>query len=286
MRMNPKVVAVISAFNEGKYPKQLLKLIEKTRKEVSEVIFIDDGSTDDTPRIIKPLKVILHQNHKNRGKGYSLRKGFKTAFEHSADIIVTLDADGEHDPSEIGTIIKPILQGNAKIVIGSRFYNKNNWANDREIRNLLAVSIVNKLIGLNLTDCTCGFRAFDTKYLKYLNLNADGFGIETELILLARLNNIDIIEVPIKNCPNLQDRSGCHLNQLISDFISTVIQYATKFHSNPVFLYELYKIYNAIHNREYFEISSDIFMNVKNASIIGHYDINSNNYIFEIKNKN
>ena len=115
----PFIVAVIPAFKEEE---NIAKVVLLTKKYVDLVIVGDDGSDDMTAEIAKALGAIVIRNNKNMGKGYTLKRLFNEALKLGADIIVTLDADGQHDPKYIPKLTEPIINGEADIVIGSRYH--------------------------------------------------------------------------------------------------------------------------------------------------------------------
>ncbi len=113
-----KIVAVIPCLNEEHF---ISDVVFKTIKHVDKVIVIDDGSKDSTALLARDAgaKVISHTF--NQGAGAATRTGFEAAIKYGADIVVTLDGDGQHNPDEIPLIVKPLLDGKADLVIGSRF---------------------------------------------------------------------------------------------------------------------------------------------------------------------
>jgi glycosyltransferase involved in cell wall biosynthesis len=134
------------------------------------------------------------------GKGVALRDAFSRLEEFSPDIVVTLDADGQHDPSQIPQIIEPILSGKSDMVIGSRYLDGSRTDPPKHrrfglwIMNKMTRKASSSLIG----DSQSGFRAFSKKALKAVSLSQEkGFGVEQEEILLAFRNRIQIVEVPI-----------------------------------------------------------------------------------------
>jgi len=114
----PYIVACIPAYNEGL---TIAKVILKARKHVDKVIVCDDGSTDMTAEIAEALGAEVIRHKRNMGYGAAIGSLFRRAREIGADVMVTLDADGQHDPDYIPRLIKPIIKGEADIVIGSRF---------------------------------------------------------------------------------------------------------------------------------------------------------------------
>ena len=126
--MKPDVTIIIPAYNEES---TIYDVASRTINSVSkipglsfEIIVVDDGSNDGTLEAIKELNITVLRNKHNMGKGIALRRGF---FAARGRIIVTLDADGSHFPEDLPAIIAPIANGEADVVIGSRFGNKNNW---------------------------------------------------------------------------------------------------------------------------------------------------------------
>src|SRR3989338_3249144 len=109
-----KIVAILPAFNEEK---TIGAVILKLKNYVSQIIVIDDGSKDRTSQIAKEHGALVYRHLINRGLGGALGTGIKAGLQNEADIIVTLDADGQHDPAEISELIKPIMNGEADAVI-------------------------------------------------------------------------------------------------------------------------------------------------------------------------
>jgi len=207
--LNFKVI--IPVYNEEKTIFNLISKINNTFNKLDEkveIICIDDGSTDKTIEKIKRCNVILINNIKNLGKGAALRKGFKSCYP--LDTIITIDGDGEHNPDDIPKLIEPILTGEADIVIGSRFLNKRkgecNHLNKgkylshvRKVGNKIFSVFGNLCIREKITDTQSGFRAFGPNIINKLNLLANGFEIETEMIVKAINKGYRIKEVPICN---------------------------------------------------------------------------------------
>jgi len=207
--LNFKVI--IPVYNQEKTIFNLITKINNTFDKLDEkveIICIDDGSTDKTIEKIKRCNVILINNTKNLGKGAALRKGFK--FCYPSDTIITIDGDGEHNPDDIPKLLEPILTGEADIVIGSRFLDKGKGESNqidkgkylshvRKVGNKIFSIFANLCIQEKITDTQSGFRAFGPKIIDKLNLEANGFEIETEMIVKAISKGYRIKEVPIYN---------------------------------------------------------------------------------------
>ncbi len=122
---NPFVVVGIPAFNEEK---TIAKVVLSAQKNADIVVVCDDGSSDMTGEIAKGLGAVVLRHEKNLGYGAALQSLFKKARELDADVLVTFDGDGQHDSAEIPRIVKPIEDGVAEVVLGSRFLDKNGTA--------------------------------------------------------------------------------------------------------------------------------------------------------------
>lgn len=159
------------------------------------IIVVDDGSTDRTGLIASQYKATLLTNKTNRGKGYCLRRGFQRA---NGDIIVTMDSDGEHQPKEIVDLLEPILMG-TDLVGGSRFLGKSRNFTTRlnGIGNNLFNISIELLTGAQITDSQSGFRAVKKEVLDAINLESDGYEIETEITVKSIISGFTFQEKPI-----------------------------------------------------------------------------------------
>lgn len=222
--LKPKVIAAIPCYRTEHYVRDV---VSRAKKYVDQVIVVDDGSDDGTGEMAREAGALVIRHEKNRGKGAAM----KTAVQNSdADIVVFLDSDGQHNPDEIPELIEPIIQGRADLVIGSRHLPGSQIASPsfkRRLTNTLASIIISIVISVLLplalwlnrlikpsassqvatnhqirtkrwiTDCTSGFRAITREAWQRLDLTADGFQIEAEMIYEAAKNKLLIAEVPI-----------------------------------------------------------------------------------------
>ncbi len=173
-------------------------VIFKTMKYVDKVVVCDDGSGDKTRLLANNMGAHVIHHDQNLGYGATLQSLFKEAQRLEADFIVTLDGDGQHDPTEIPLLLDRLMVGDVDIVIGSRFLNSgfSNAPKWREKGIKLITSIVSSN-GLKLTDAQSGFRAYTRHALESLVLTEDGMGASTEILLKAGDNGLRVAEVPV-----------------------------------------------------------------------------------------
>jgi hypothetical protein len=192
---NLKIVAGMPAFNEQKY---VGSLVLKVRQYVNEVFIVDDGSSDDTVKVAKLAGADVIQHEKNMGYGAAIRDILAEAKKRNADVLVVLDTDAQHNPDEIPGIIKPVLENNADLVVGTRQKQKEKIPFYRRIgQNVITSSVKVLSDGENLTDTECGFRAFSRKALDILELRENGMAVSAETVAEAVRKKLVIKQVPI-----------------------------------------------------------------------------------------
>jgi len=188
------VVAIIPAYNEEK---ALADVIDRTLEHVDEVIVVDDGSSDKTSEVAIGAGARVIKHSVNLGKGEALKSGFKAIGNDS--IIITIDGDGQHNPSEIPDLVRPIIEDGADLVNGSRYMNgpeENTPAYRRVGQKVLDIA-TNISAGTKVTDSQSGFRAFSPKSKNVFRFKDTGFGIESEMLVDAAEAGLKIVEVPI-----------------------------------------------------------------------------------------
>lgn len=189
------IIAVIPAYNEEI---AIGSVILRTKKYVDKVLVIDDGSTDATAIVAKMAGADVIQHEKNLGKGAALKCAFREAKRLDANVFVCLDADGQHNPDEIPRLLDIIKNGDADMVIGSRFLMATNSVPIyRRIGQQVLNSLTNSISITKVTDSQSGFRAFSKKAINSLSCNEMGIGIESQLQRSADDLNLKIVEVPI-----------------------------------------------------------------------------------------
>jgi len=193
-----KISVIIPCFNEVEHIARVLSAVE-TVDLAKEIIIVDDGSTDGTTEVVeeygKDKRVIAHISKSNFGKGAAIRTGLRCV---TGDIVVIQDADLEYDPRQIPALIRPIIDGRADVVYGSRFKGSivgMKLAN--RIANRLLVWCANLLYRAGITDEATCYKAFRTDVLRGLELKCVRFEFCPEVTAKLRKRGIEIVEVPI-----------------------------------------------------------------------------------------
>ena len=194
-----KLTVIIPAYNEKNTIQEIVRRVQAT-KLVDEIIIVDDGSTDGTQALIAPMdgkdnvKVILLE--KNQGKGAAVRAGISAA---SGDVLMIQDADLEYDPREYPNLMKPIEEGLADVVYGSRFLGAPHrailfW---NMVANKLLTLMTNVLYNNILTDMETGYKVFKREVVAEMKIHAKRFDFEPEFTAKILKKNVRLFEVPI-----------------------------------------------------------------------------------------
>jgi glycosyltransferase involved in cell wall biosynthesis len=201
-----KIFAVIPCLNEGQF---ISDIVTRARKYADVVIVIDDGSTDNTAEAAEKAgaKVIKHKAR--RGAGVATRSAFEAAKKYNADVLVTLDGDGQHNPDEIPQVLAPILRGEADLVIGSRFLLKNVKKAPKYRK--FGIDVITWLYNfgskVKVSDSQSCFRAHSRRLIEAINITENGFGFSVQVLIQARRKNFVIREVPVSCIYHLQGSS-------------------------------------------------------------------------------
>ena len=193
----PKVIACIPAYSEEH---TIASVIVKAQKHVDKIIVCDDGSKDMTAEIAEKLGAVVVKHDRNRGYGAALATLFEKAREADADIMVTLDGDGQHNPDDMPKLIAPLISGDADIAIGSRFLDAGGEETPRyrKIGVKAITNISNSVSYPKLTDAQSGFRAYNKKAFNSIIPSETQMGVSTEILMKASQLGLRVKEVPIK----------------------------------------------------------------------------------------
>jgi len=191
-----RILVCVPAYNESQ---NISNIVNKCKKYADEVLVYDDGSKDDTQQNAMLAGATVIRSPENKGYGVAIRSLFHAAKQKNADIMVTLDSDGQHDPDQIPPMIETLKQG-FDIVIGSRFLRTDDKDKVPKFRSF-GIKTITKLTQAasykDITDSQSGFRAYNKNALSKINLYEDGMAVSTEILLRAREKKLVVAEVPI-----------------------------------------------------------------------------------------
>lgn len=192
-----KIFIVIPAFNEEAVIIDVIREIQE--HNYTNIIVVDDGSADRTAEKSASLENVLTLRHKiNRGKGAATKTGIEAAKLLKADIIVTLDGDGQHDPADIKNLIAPILNNHTDVALGTRLINPKGMPWYKIVHNKIGNLITWYLFGLWVTDSQSGFRAYSKKAARKINTLGDRYEYESEVIREICIHKLAFQEIPIQ----------------------------------------------------------------------------------------
>jgi len=190
------IFIIVPAYNESR--EVLLTVLDKLLSTPFCIILIDDGSSEPIINLY-PEKIFLIRHPVNLGQGASLQTGFDLAKKLHADYIITYDADGQHQPSDIYNLLDPLIKDEADITLGSRFLKKNhhNAGLVKQLMLFIARIINNLLTGITLTDAHNGLRGLNKKALENISLTENRMAHATELIFKIKQHNVRYKEIPV-----------------------------------------------------------------------------------------
>jgi glycosyltransferase involved in cell wall biosynthesis len=194
MTARGEITVLIPAFDAAR---SLRGVIEGIKGYGLPIVVIDDGSRDATAEIAREVGAQLLRHSMNRGKGVALRTGFRFLQHHGYRAVITIDADGQHDPAFIPYFIRAYEEGRGDIIIGSRAaeFEAMSWL--RRFWNRLGVKAVSKLTNTPLTDTQSGYRLIKAEVLQALPLRATGYEGELELLIKACKRGHSVVDIPI-----------------------------------------------------------------------------------------
>ncbi|MFC2050537.1 glycosyltransferase family 2 protein [Chloroflexota bacterium] len=199
-RTEPRIIVAIPCLNEEQF---ISDVVTRARRYVGKVIVVDDGSTDNTSEAAQAAGAHVMRHEKRQGAGAATRSAFEAAKTYDADVLITLDGDGQHNPDEIPQILAPIVSDEADLVIGSRFLQPTQQTQGTNIRRYrkFGIDVITWLYNLGsklkVSDSQSCFRAHSRRLLENIDITESGFGFSVEVLIKARRKGFVITEVPI-----------------------------------------------------------------------------------------
>ena len=201
-----RTLVAIPVYNEQEY---VMRVLGRVLEFATDVLVIDDGSTDGTPCLLPrhPVEVIRHAQ--NRGYGRSLQDAFRWAMVDNFDWIITMDCDEQHEPEAIPAFIAKAGEGGFDVISGSRYLAAHTGDHDppanRRAINQVMTEEINARLGLSITDAFCGFKAYRVEALRRLRLDVDGYAFPLQFWVQSAAHGLRIAEIPVRliyNDPN------------------------------------------------------------------------------------
>ena len=220
------ILACIPAFNEAS---KISEVVADAKKYVNEVVVCDDGSTDSTASAAENSGAYVIKHHTNEGKGSAMKSLFKYALRSQADVIVTIDGDGQFLPNEIEKLCKPIISGVSDVVIGYRFDdNDKEIPSYRKIGNKFLDQLSNVSVNVSLRDTQSGFRAYSKDAIKKITFSTNGFGADAEILINAAKNGLRISEEKVTVLYNVGSKTSTknpiiHGTEVASSLIEQIL---------------------------------------------------------------
>ena len=190
-----KLSVVIPAFNEARF---IGSVVLSLKRRPLDVLVVDDGSHDDTAEIARTAGAEVLALPTNQGKGAALNAGLQQARQSNPDAIVIIDADGQHLPGELDRVVRPILEGQADIAIGSRYLEgTSNTPSHRKFGHKVMNFFTGLFSGVKASDSQSGYRAFSPRAYRLLTFTSNDFSVESEMQFLASQHGLKIVDVPV-----------------------------------------------------------------------------------------
>ena len=190
-----KVFIIIPAFNEEP---AIGGVIDAVRAEgYEDIIVVNDGSLDKTSEAARAKKCIVLDHLINRGKGAATQTGMDAAKLLNADFVVTIDADGQHNPKEIHKLLNPLFDETADVSLGSRFLLNQDIPKSKVLANKIGNFLTFLFYGASSSDTQSGFRGYNRQALQKISTTFDRYEFESEVIYQARVHQLRMKEVPI-----------------------------------------------------------------------------------------
>jgi glycosyltransferase involved in cell wall biosynthesis len=210
-----KVCILIPAYNAQETLDSVLKKIGPLKMDT---IVVNDGSSDETKRVVSENGAHLLEHPLNLGKGAALQTGFQYILQKDYQVVITLDADGQHDPSEIPSLLKIYQSVNPDILVASRAAEFGRMTFLRRFWNRLGVKAVARLCHSDITDSQSGFRLIRAKVLKEVSLSTSRFETELELLIKACKKGFSVLSVPI-NTQKVDGTGSSHFRPVVDTWM-------------------------------------------------------------------
>ena len=194
--MNKRICVIIPVYNESKVICDVIDGIHKAGDYIS--IVVDDGSSDDTTNQARKNGMLVIRHKINRGKGAAVKTGVMVANLLDADVIVTMDGDGQHAPEDLELLIRPIISGEFDVVLGSRLLDRDEMPFVKVIANSIGNFFTWIFYGILVSDSQSGFRAYSQYAALIIDTKADKYEYDSKVIREIKNNRLRFTEIPVR----------------------------------------------------------------------------------------
>ena len=191
-----RICIVIPVYNESTVVGNVIREIQEAGDY--HIVVVDDGSEDNTFRVAGGRNVVTMRHKINRGKGAAVKTGVIAANRIDADIIVTMDGDGQHDPVDIAKLVQPIIEQRCDVVLGSRLIDSEGMPKIKIIANAIGNFFTWVLYGIMVSDSQSGFRAYSKYAAAIIDTKADKYEYDSKVIREIKNNRLKFTEIPVK----------------------------------------------------------------------------------------
>ena len=266
-----KVAIGIPAYNEEK---NIASVISKLSKFGYSIIVCDDGSDDQTNQIAEKMGALVITHKKNLGYGAAIGSLFFKAKDMDLDVLVTMDADGQHRPKDVKAVLDPILKEEADIVIGSRFLVENKeMPSYRKTGIKMITKLANTALDKQITDSQSGFRGYSKKVLSAISPSESGMGVSNEILIKASKQGFKIDEAPIKVSYEGDTSTHHPVSHGVSVIFSTMkfisIEHPLKFYGIPGIVFLGIGLFFVVWTLQYFTETRQILTNLALIGVSG-----------------
>ncbi|MEN8040407.1 MAG: glycosyltransferase family 2 protein [Actinomycetota bacterium] len=239
------IIVLIAAYNEELGLSELLpRLPRLVNDHAVEVLVVSDGSTDGTVDVAMENGCRTIEIEDNRGKGAALKTGLEAIRGEAYDVVVLMDADGQHDPAQLPAITAEVLSGTADLVIGSRYKQRSGRGNapwNRYVVRCATRGLLDVILSAKVTDPFCGYRAISPDAARCIRLQGDRYESELEMLFCAERAGLRVAEIPIPkiygpNTSKMAVRHGAVLGRLdvVARYAYTIVRETALLVSDPI----------------------------------------------------
>lgn len=238
-----QIYVIIPAFNEAERLRRLLPRIPQRIDSISvRTVVVSDGSTDQTTQVAIRHGATIVPLGANSGKAAALRRGLRIAERAGAGWLVTMDGDGQHDPSDLARLVRPVLDGKGDVAIGSRYLTsprKGATPFNRYLVRRATIAWLRRVLGREHSDPYSGYRIFSRDAMRRLSLGGHEYQTELEQLFDAAESGLRVVEVPIQRVygPGTSKmgarwgRFGGRI-RVVAQYVATIVRRSRGFHED------------------------------------------------------